>query len=70
VLHLAQVIQMALRDGPNGPTVDRRERLYSQQPQVDGNGVSQPGLAAATSALLAGGFALSRLRRISDRSRN
>ena len=28
-LHLAQVIQMALRDGPNGPATARPEQRYS-----------------------------------------
>jgi hypothetical protein len=27
-LHLAQVIQMALREGPNGPSVPRPEQRY------------------------------------------
>jgi Fe-S oxidoreductase len=31
-LHLAQVIQMAMREGPNGPTFEHPERLYRELP--------------------------------------
>jgi FAD/FMN-containing dehydrogenase/Fe-S oxidoreductase len=31
-LHLAQVIQMALREGPNGPALEHPERLYRKLP--------------------------------------
>jgi hypothetical protein len=33
-LHLAQVIQMALKEGPNGPATARPEERYSEQPQT------------------------------------
>ena len=69
-LYLAQLIQMALRDGPDGLSPESPEQLYSRQPQVGKSGASQAAPAAATSALLAGGFALSRIRRIADRPRN
>jgi len=69
-LHLAQLVQMALREGPNGPSADRPERLYAHQPQTESNGGSYAGLAAAASAVLAGGFALSRVRRLGDRARS
>jgi FAD/FMN-containing dehydrogenase/Fe-S oxidoreductase len=32
-LHLAQVVQMALREGPNGPATQRPERRYQELPQ-------------------------------------
>jgi Fe-S oxidoreductase len=31
-LHLAQVVQMALREGPNGPSLVRPERIYHEVP--------------------------------------
>ena len=31
-LHLAQLVQMALHDGPSGPSVPRPERRYAEQP--------------------------------------
>ncbi|HLI60552.1 MAG TPA: FAD-linked oxidase C-terminal domain-containing protein [Solirubrobacteraceae bacterium] len=33
-LHLSQVVQMALRDGPNGPIVPRPERAYAVPPTL------------------------------------
>jgi FAD/FMN-containing dehydrogenase/Fe-S oxidoreductase len=33
-LHLAQVVQMALHDGPNGPSVPRPERAYAGRPTL------------------------------------
>ena len=50
-LHLAQVIQMALRSGPNGPALDRPELFCAQQPRPRQNGA---GRAAATAGALAG----------------
>ncbi|MBV9003144.1 MAG: hypothetical protein JO181_00690 [Solirubrobacterales bacterium] len=32
-LHLAQVLQMALHEGPNGPAAPRPEQRYNHQPQ-------------------------------------
>jgi Fe-S oxidoreductase len=32
-LHLAQVVQMALRDGPNGPSTPRPEERYARSPR-------------------------------------
>ncbi|MGH2882798.1 MAG: (Fe-S)-binding protein, partial [Solirubrobacteraceae bacterium] len=32
-LHLAQVVQMALREGPNGPTMPRPEERYASSPR-------------------------------------
>jgi Fe-S oxidoreductase len=51
-LHLAQVIQMALHDGPNGPAGPHPEQRIAQplQPANDGAGVRQ-------AALMAGGVA-------------
>jgi len=67
-LHLAQLVQMALREGPNGPSTDYPERLYSQPPEAPSNGRSHTALAAAASGVLAGGLLLSRVRRAGDRA--
>jgi hypothetical protein len=32
-LHLAQVVQMALREGPNGPSTARPEERYARSPR-------------------------------------
>ncbi len=40
-LHLAQVIQMALREGPNGPAAPRPESLYTQIPPPNSRSVKQ-----------------------------
>jgi hypothetical protein len=32
-LHLAQVVQMALHEGPNGPAVARPEERYARSPR-------------------------------------
>jgi hypothetical protein len=32
-LHLAQVVQMALREGPNGPAMGRPEERYARSPR-------------------------------------
>ena len=69
-LHLAQLVNMALREGPNGPSADHPERLYAHPPKDVKNGGSHGALAAAASAVLAGGFALSRGRRVGDRFRS
>jgi len=61
-LHLAQVLQMALRDGPNGPSGPRPEHAYHH---VAENGAARErrallgvGAAAAGAAALAGARAL------------
>ena len=32
-LHLAQVVQMAMREGPNGPALARPEERYARSPR-------------------------------------
>ncbi len=64
-LHLAQVVQMALRDGPSGPPGPRPERGYVESP--DGSGSKATALAAVGGAAAlgaaAGAVALARRRR-------
>jgi len=64
-LHLAQAIQMALHEGPNGPAIARPEARYAQLPAPDRNGSQQRAAAAASVAVAAAGglAALSRRRR-------
>jgi hypothetical protein len=58
-LHLAQAIQMALREGPNGPATPRPERRYVQAPAVEGNGSGVlPAVGAGAAAAAVGGLAL------------
>ncbi len=54
-LHLAQVTQMALREGPNGPAVARPEALYSGQPQSENGGAPRTAVLAAALLALGGG---------------
>jgi FAD/FMN-containing dehydrogenase/Fe-S oxidoreductase len=61
-LHLAQVVQMALREGPNGPTTPHPETRHAQRPQNgDHRGAGAFGAAAALAA--AGGVATVSYRR-------
>jgi hypothetical protein len=48
-LHIAQVLQMALRDGPNGPAINPPEERYLMQPPASrvGPTVSAAGVTAA-----------------------
>jgi Fe-S oxidoreductase len=39
-LHLAQVLQMALRDGPNGPATPHPEDRYALRPVVERTGMA------------------------------
>jgi hypothetical protein len=55
-LHLAQALQMALHDGPNGPSAARPERLYSQQP----NGAASGAAIGAAAAGAVGAAAVAR----------
>jgi Fe-S oxidoreductase len=50
-LHLAQVIKMAIREGPNGPATVLPETRYSEQPEAAANG------KAGRAALLGGALA-------------
>jgi hypothetical protein len=52
-LHLAEVIQMAIHEGPEGPTGPYPERHYVQN---GGAGASPTELLLLTGALLASGF--------------
>ncbi len=63
-LHLAQVMQMAVREGPNGPATDHPEQVYSRQPSAAGNGWARRALAAGAIAAVGGGVALARLKRM------
>jgi FAD/FMN-containing dehydrogenase/Fe-S oxidoreductase len=62
-IHLAQVIQMALRDGPNGPAEQRPEQRYATQPPPAHNPVARATLATGAVAILAAGAARNRLHR-------
>jgi hypothetical protein len=58
-LHLAQVIQMALHEGPNGPSTPRPERRYTQAPEAEPSGSGAlPALGAGAAAAAVGGLAL------------
>jgi Fe-S oxidoreductase len=62
-LHLAQVIQMALHEGPNGPSVPHPEQRYSEPPPGNGNGrAAKAALAAGAVAALGGVGMLARRR--------
>jgi FAD/FMN-containing dehydrogenase/Fe-S oxidoreductase len=62
-LHLAQTLQMALREGPNGPPHERPEERYAQPPAT-GNGASSRAAAAAGVIAAVGAVtALAHLRR-------
>ncbi|MFL5864660.1 MAG: FAD-binding and (Fe-S)-binding domain-containing protein, partial [Solirubrobacteraceae bacterium] len=67
-LHLAQAIQMALRDGPNGPTIAHPEKRYAQAPEPGRNGNRRPAVVAAGAAAAAGLAAVSRHRRHPQRT--
>ncbi len=63
-LHLAQVIQMALKEGPNGPAMPRPEVGYSQPPVPARNGSGAGGAMAAGAVVALGGLgALAHVRR-------
>jgi Fe-S oxidoreductase len=62
-LHLAQAVQMAMREGPNGPAAARPEALYHRQPQPDGAGGGSRAAMAAGAAVTAGGLAALAARR-------
>jgi hypothetical protein len=54
-LHLAQLVQMAMREGPNGPSRPLPESAYAKCPAPSGNdGISHAPLAAAAAATLGG----------------
>jgi Fe-S oxidoreductase len=63
-LHLAQAVQMAMREGPNGPGVERPERRYHEPPSpVGGRGRARRRAAvgaAAGAAVAAGTWAAAR----------
>ncbi len=62
-LHLAQAMQMALRDGPNGPAVEHPEDHYSEPPHPTTNGTGRAALGAGTAGVLVAGLTLARIRR-------
>ncbi len=55
-LHLAQVLQMALHEGPNGPTTPRPEARYTEPPETQGNGSRRRAAVAAGAAVALGGL--------------
>jgi FAD/FMN-containing dehydrogenase/Fe-S oxidoreductase len=57
VLHLAQAVRMAMKEGPNGPPGPRPESQYVQSPKASSNGKGRAA-GAASLALAAGGAAL------------
>ena len=59
-LHLAQVIQMALREGPNGPATPHPEARYHELPEPDRSMGQRAAIAAAGLAAAAGAAALAR----------
>ncbi len=62
-LHLAQVLQMAMREGPNGPSTPCPERRYHQPPQPSrrrSGAVPAVGLLAAAAGVAAGARAAAR----------
>jgi FAD/FMN-containing dehydrogenase/Fe-S oxidoreductase len=67
-LHLAQAIQMALHEGPNGPATARPERGYEQAPLPARDGGLPIALAAGVTAAAIGGIA-TRARRNRRRQR-
>jgi hypothetical protein len=56
-LHLAQVVQMALRQGPNGPATTPPEAACAQPPESSPDGKTRAALAAGA-AIAMGGAAL------------
>jgi Fe-S oxidoreductase len=65
-LHLAQAVQMAMREGPNGPAAPRPERLYARQPEVPARASTRAALAAGAGITLGGVAALARLKQRRD----
>ncbi len=64
-LHLAQVVQMAMREGPNGPAEPRPELRYHEPPRPSARSpLGRAALAAGAAGALGGlGAALARGRR-------
>ncbi len=65
-LHLAQAVQMAIKEGPNGPSTPRPESQYVEPPGVSPNGKGHAARAAGL-AVAAGGAALAVHQRRSRR---
>jgi FAD/FMN-containing dehydrogenase/Fe-S oxidoreductase len=64
-LHLAQVVQMAIREGPNGPGTPHPESRYARPPEAAGAGngrAAKAALACGALATLGGIGALARRR--------
>jgi Fe-S oxidoreductase/FAD/FMN-containing dehydrogenase len=57
-LHLAQVVQMALRNGPNGPGAPRPETRYSELPGPQANGLKTKAAVAAGALVALGGTSI------------
>ncbi len=57
-LHLAQVVQMALRDGPNGPGAPLPETRYPELPGRQANGLKTKAAVAAGALVAVGGTSI------------
>jgi Fe-S oxidoreductase len=57
-LHLAQVVQMALEHGPNGPGATPPEQRYTEPPERSHDGGGRAAIAAGMLGTLGGGIAL------------
>jgi Fe-S oxidoreductase len=62
-LHLAQAVQMALRDGPSGPSTPHPEKRYAQPPQPDRSANLVPAVAGGAAIVAGGVAALARRQR-------
>ncbi len=62
-LHLAQALQMALREGPNGPAAPHPEQHYNRPPQAPSKASTRAAVALGAAATLGGVGALARLKR-------
>lgn len=66
-LHLAQAVQMGMREGPNGPANPLPESGYTRSPEPSANfGPRQATLAAGAAATL-GGIGVLATRRLRSR---
>jgi FAD/FMN-containing dehydrogenase/Fe-S oxidoreductase len=69
-LHLAQIVQMALHEGPNGPAVALPERHFSGQPEASSDGATAKAAVAAGAAAALGGLAAARARHLRHGTRH
>jgi Fe-S oxidoreductase len=67
-LHLAQVVRMATREGPNGPSTPHPEAAYAEPPAPAPRGAASQGALAAAGAATVGGLGVVAARRLKQRS--